>query len=210
MNVALWGRALYTVQRVDKAAWTKLDIVSRWLIASRASVLVITFISVSIAGLMAIRVGRFDATLWVLASLALLFAHATNNLVNDLTDHLNGVDKNNYFRAVYGAHVLEHQLLSVRGLIAYAAFSGIVQSVDLHHQLLNVNTVQGENTEIFPLRKGTRVATANGGRKRLSQLTPGTNVLIYYEQRGDRRTVKQIVVLGAAPAKDKKASPPPS
>ena len=80
----------------------------------------------------------------------------------------------------------------------------------LHHQLLNVNTVQGENTEIFPLRKGTRVATANGGRKRLSQLTPGTNVLIYYEQRGDRRTVKQIVVLGAAPAKDKKASPPPS
>src|SRR2546428_4968525 len=125
MNVALWGRALYTVQRVDKAAWTKLDIVSRWLIASRASVLVITFISVSIAGLMAIRVGRFDATLWVLASLALLFAHATNNLVNDLTDHLKGVDKNNYFRAVYGAHVLEHQLLSVRGLIAYAAFSGI-------------------------------------------------------------------------------------
>jgi len=93
---------------------------------------------------------------------------------------------------------------------AEQAFSGIVQSVDLHHQLLNVNTVQGENTEIFPLRKGTRVATANGGRKRLSQLTPGTNVLIYYEQRGDRRTVKQIVVLGAAPAKDKKASPPPS
>jgi 1,4-dihydroxy-2-naphthoate octaprenyltransferase len=125
MNLALWGRALYTVQRVDKAAWTQLDIVSRWLIASRASVLVITFISVSIAGLMAIRVGRFDATLWVLASLALLFAHATNNLVNDLTDHLKGVDKDNYFRAIYGAHVLEHKLLSIRGLIAYAAVSGI-------------------------------------------------------------------------------------
>ena len=93
---------------------------------------------------------------------------------------------------------------------AEQAFSGIVQSVDLHHQLLNVNTVQGENTEVFPLRKGVRVATANGGRTKLDQLTPGTNVLIYYEQRGDRRTVKQIVVLGAAPAKDKKASPPPS
>ena len=98
----------------------------------------------------------------------------------------------------------------ITGRPAEQAFSGIVQSLDLHHQLLNVNTVQGENTEVFPLRKGTRVATANGGRKRLSQLTPGTNVLIYYEQRGDRRTVKQIVVLGAAPAKDKKAPPPPS
>src|SRR5437762_1424218 len=65
---------------------------------------------------------------------------------------------------------------------AEQAFSGIVQSLDLRQQLLNVNTVQGENTEIFPLRKGTRVATANGGRRRLSQLTPGTNVLIYYEQ----------------------------
>src|SRR5229473_5967498 len=129
MNIALWGRALYTVQRVDKAAWTQLDIVSRWLIASRASVLVITFISVSIAGLMAIRAGRFDATLWVLAALALLLAHATNNLINDLTDHLKGVDKNNYFRAVYGAHVLEHQLLSIRGLIAYAAVSGIAALV---------------------------------------------------------------------------------
>jgi len=125
MNVALWGRALYTVQRVDKAGWERLDIVSRYLIASRASVLVITFISVAIAGLLAIRSGRFDAGLWVLSAVALLLAHATNNLVNDLTDHLKGVDRNNYFRAVYGAHALEHQLLSVRGLILYAAVGGI-------------------------------------------------------------------------------------
>ena len=125
MNVALWGRALYTVQRVDKAGWDRLDIVSRWLIASRASVLVITFISVAIAGLLAIRAGHFDPGLWVLSAVALLLAHATNNLVNDLTDHVKGVDRNNYFRAVYGAHVLEHKLLSVRGLILYAAVSGI-------------------------------------------------------------------------------------
>src|SRR5437764_4139565 len=125
MNVRMWGRALLTIQRVDKPAWERLDLISRWLIVARASVLVITFISVAIAGLLAIRAGRFDVTLWVLAALALLLAHATNNLVNDLTDHLKGVDRNNYFRAVYGAHVLEHQLLSVRGLILYAAASGI-------------------------------------------------------------------------------------
>ena len=124
MNVALWGRSLVTVQRVDKAGWQGLDIISRWLIASRASVLVITFISVAIAGLLALRVGRFDPALWVLASLALLLAHATNNLLNDLTDHLKGVDRDNYFRAIYGAHALEHQLLTVRGILAYAAASG--------------------------------------------------------------------------------------
>src|SRR5258708_22555394 len=126
MNVGLWGRALITIQRVDKAGWERLDIVSRWLIASRASVLVITFISVAIAGLLAIRAGRVDAQLWILCAVALLLAHATNNLVNDLTDHLKGVDTNNYFRAIYGPHALEHGLLTIRGLIAYAAASGIV------------------------------------------------------------------------------------
>jgi len=126
MNVRMWGRALLTIQRVDKPAWERLDLISRWLIVARASVLVITFISVAIAGLLAIRAGRFDPALWVLTALALLLAHATNNLLNDLTDHLKGVDRNNYFRAIYGPHALEHQLLSVRGLIAYAAFSGLI------------------------------------------------------------------------------------
>ncbi len=126
MNVAMWGRALYTIQRVDKAGWERLDIVSRWLVAARASVLVITFISVAIAGLLALRAGRFDPLLWTLSALALLLAHATNNLLNDLTDHLKGVDRDNYFRAIYGPHALEHRLLSVRGLIAYAAFSGVI------------------------------------------------------------------------------------
>ena len=115
-----------TIQRVDRAGWDRLDLVSKWLVASRASVLVITFISVAIAGLLAIRAGRFDPVLWILASLALLLAHATNNLLNDLTDHLKGVDQNNYFRAIYGPHALEHKLLSMRGLLAYAAFSGVI------------------------------------------------------------------------------------
>src|SRR5258708_1065065 len=126
MNVGLWGRALITIQRVDKAAGERLDIGARWVMGSRASVLVITFISVAIAGLLAIRAGRFDPALWILSAVALLLAHATNNLLNDLTDHLKGVDTNNYFRAIYGPHALEHGLLSMRGLSAYAAFSRLI------------------------------------------------------------------------------------
>jgi hypothetical protein len=88
------------------------------------------------------------------------------------------------------------------------AFSGKVQSLDMKRNLLNVNTVQGGNTEIFPVTKGVRVETANGEKLKLKALVPGTNVLIYYDQKGDQRTVKQIIVLAAGPAEGKKPSPP--
>src|SRR6266536_6323139 len=119
MDVRMWGRALITIQRVDKPAWERLDLISRWLIVALSSVLVLSFISVAIAALLAIRAGRFDPALWVLTALALVLAHATNNLLNDLTDHLKGVDKNNYFRAIYGPHAVEHQMLPVPGLYGY-------------------------------------------------------------------------------------------
>lgn len=79
------------------------------------------------------------------------------------------------------------------------AFSGIVQSLDMRHKILNVNTVQGGVTEIFPIKKNVTVVMADGDKLKLTELKPGTNVLIYFEQRGDRRTVKQIVVLAAEP-----------
>ncbi len=87
------------------------------------------------------------------------------------------------------------------------AFSGIVQSLDMKRNILNVNTVQGGVTEIFPIKKGLKVETAEGSKTKLEDLKPGTNVLIYYSQKGDRRTVKQIVVLAAEKVAAKKATP---
>lgn len=88
------------------------------------------------------------------------------------------------------------------------AFSGIVQSLDRQRNLLNVNTVQGGVTEIFPVKRGIHIMTANGAKLRLAELVPGTNVIIYYEQKGDRRTVKQVVVLAASAPETKKTRPP--
>src|SRR3989442_7065498 len=122
----MWLRALRVIPRIDRAEWDRLDIVSRWLIASRSAVFVLTFTSASIAGLLAVRDRHFDPVLWALAAVALVAAHATNNLLNDLTDHLKGVDRDNYFRAVYGPHTLEHRLLTVRQLLAYAAAGAVV------------------------------------------------------------------------------------
>ena len=121
----MWLRALQIIPRITPEEWRRLDLVSRWLIASRGAVLVITFISAGIAGLLAVRDGGFDLGIWALVTAGLLLAHATNNLLNDFTDHAKGVDRDNYFRAQYGPHPLEHGLMSRRELLSYAAATGI-------------------------------------------------------------------------------------
>jgi 1,4-dihydroxy-2-naphthoate octaprenyltransferase len=107
-----WLNALRTIPRIGKSEWEEFDPVARWLIATRAAVLVLTLVSAIIAGLLAARAGRFHLGLWLLVTLGLLLAHATNNLVNDLTDHAKGVDQGDYFRAQYGPQPLEHGLMT--------------------------------------------------------------------------------------------------
>ncbi len=126
MNVAMWGKALRVIPRVDKDEWNSLDVVSRWLIATRSAVLVMTFNAAAIAGLLAARDGRFHLVPWLMVTIGLLFAHATNNLVNDLTDHAKGVDKDNYFRAQYGPQPLEHGLLTWNQMLTYIAVTGAI------------------------------------------------------------------------------------
>jgi 1,4-dihydroxy-2-naphthoate octaprenyltransferase len=126
MNVAMWFKAIRTIPRITKTEWNELDIISRWLIASRAGVLVITFISAGVAGLLAFRDGRFNLGLWLLLTVGLLLAHATNNIVNDITDYSKGVDRDNYVRTQYGPHPLEHGLLTMRQELMYAGVTGLL------------------------------------------------------------------------------------
>ena len=108
----VWGEALRGIPRVDALTWSRLDPIGRWLVASRAGVLIITLIPAMIAGVLAWRDRAFDLNLWLLVTLGLLLAHATNNLLNDLTDFKRGVDRDNYFRARYGTQPLEQRLMS--------------------------------------------------------------------------------------------------
>lgn len=126
MNVSMWAKAVKVIPRVSKEEWDGLDVISRWLIATRSAVLVMTFMSAAIAGLLAARDGRFDLSLWLLVTVGLLFAHATNNLVNDFTDHVKGVDKDNYFRAQYGPQPLEHGLMTRGQVLLYTAVTGLI------------------------------------------------------------------------------------
>ncbi|HEO72597.1 MAG TPA: prenyltransferase, partial [Candidatus Hydrogenedentes bacterium] len=144
MNLRMWARALRRIPRLDKQQWNALDLVARWLIAARAAVLVITLIPCLIAALLACRDHAFDGVLALWVTLGLLMAHATNNILNDLIDHMQGVDKGNYFRAQYGVQPLEHGLMSVRASLAYAAVTGgIAAAIGLYLFAIRGNLVLG-------------------------------------------------------------------
>jgi 1,4-dihydroxy-2-naphthoate octaprenyltransferase len=124
-NLAMWGKALTVMPRITKEDWNELDIVSRWLIATRSAVIIMTFTSAAFAGMLAFKAGAFDGLLWGLVTAGLCLAHATNNLINDLTDHWKGTDKDNAFRTQYGPQTVEEGFLSVREMLVYVALTGL-------------------------------------------------------------------------------------
>jgi 1,4-dihydroxy-2-naphthoate octaprenyltransferase len=126
MNFAMWKKALQVIPAVNKEEWDALDFISKWLISTRAAVLVMTFMSAALAGLFALRDGKFDLVPWLALVLGLMLAHATNNLFNDYTDYVKGVDKDNYFRTMYGPQPVANGLLTTTQLLTYTAATGAI------------------------------------------------------------------------------------
>jgi 1,4-dihydroxy-2-naphthoate octaprenyltransferase len=121
----MWLKALRIIPHVNKEEWQQLDLISKWLISTRAAVLIMTFISAAIAGILAFQDGKFNLLYWVLVALGLVLAHATNNLLNDMTDFARGVDQDNYYRSQYGPQPLVHGLMNKRQMFTYAAVTGL-------------------------------------------------------------------------------------
>jgi 1,4-dihydroxy-2-naphthoate octaprenyltransferase len=126
MNVTMWRKALQVIPRISSEEWQGLDVISKWLIATRAAVLIMTFISAAIAGILAMQAGMFNLGRWLLLVIGLIMAHATNNLLNDYIDYTKGVDQDNYYRSQYGPQCLVHGLMTTRQLLTYAAVTGAI------------------------------------------------------------------------------------
>jgi len=126
IDVKMWGRALDQMPKLSQSEWHALDPLAKWLIACRASVLFMTFTAAALGGLMAWRAGLFQWDLWLATVLGLMFAHATNNLLNDYTDSRRGIDKDNYYRNQYGVHVLEDGLMSERQFWRYLGVTALI------------------------------------------------------------------------------------
>lgn len=122
----VWVRALRGVPRLSREEWERGGVITRWLIATRAAVLIMTFISAALAGIFALRARQFDLGLWLLLTVGLLMAHATNNLLNDMTDFVKGVDRGNYYRAQYGVQPLEAGFWTLRDAWRYALVTGAI------------------------------------------------------------------------------------
>lgn len=120
----MWGKALRIIPRVSKKEWDVLDPISRWLIASRSAVFIMTVFSVFVGAVLAVNDKQFGWIPFGLCLLGLVLAHATNNLLNDYTDSSRGVDANNYFRTLYGPQVIEDGLWSKAKLLKVIIITG--------------------------------------------------------------------------------------
>ena len=126
MNFAMWRKALNVIPNVSKSEWDALDVISKWLISTRAAVLVMTFISAALAGLFAWRDGSFSFLPWVALTFGLILAHASNNIFNDFTDFVRGVDKDNYYRNIYGAQPVASGLMTKQQHLTYFAITALM------------------------------------------------------------------------------------
>ncbi len=125
INFDMWRTALgQLVKMEDKKEWDALDLVSKWLIATRSAVTTVTLYSCAIAGLLALRNGHFDLLPWLVVTIGLFIAHGTNNILNDYTDFSRGIDNDNYFRTQYGVHPLVQGFWTKQQQIRWFLVSG--------------------------------------------------------------------------------------
>lgn len=99
------------------------------------------------------------------------------------------------------------------------AFIGSVKSLNLKGSVLEVTGARDGTEEYFPFKKNVRVSTADGKYATLDNVKLGWNVMVYYEEKDNGPSIKEIVLLGPpkppaaaapAPAPQKSAPPPPS
>src|SRR6185295_9273959 len=140
INFNMWKTAAWQLVKMDdKQEWDALDVVSKWLIATRSAVTTVTLYSCVVAGLLAWRDGFFSWLPWLILSVGLFIAHGTNNILNDYTDFSRGIDKDNYFRAQYGVHPLVQGFFTKPQQIRWFLVSGFLAALAGIYALLRTN-----------------------------------------------------------------------
>jgi 1,4-dihydroxy-2-naphthoate octaprenyltransferase len=126
----MWRKASWQLIKMDdKKEWDALDVVSKWLIATRSAVTLVTVYSCIIAGILAWRDGYFSWGPFLILTLGLFIAHGTNNLLNDYTDYSRGLDNGNYFRTQYGVHPLAQGFFTKPQQIRWFIVSGVLATL---------------------------------------------------------------------------------
>jgi 1,4-dihydroxy-2-naphthoate octaprenyltransferase len=122
---ANWKAAILTCNLPKES---RMDWLSKWLILTRGCVFSMTLTSGLIGGLLAgtATSAQFNWFYFALAVVGILFAHATNNLINDYFDFEVGVDgSDNYARAQYAPHPI------ISGLVTKAHLRNVILGLNL-------------------------------------------------------------------------------
>ena len=145
-----WAEVLRTQNLASLRAGARPDVVSRWLLITRASVFPMTLTSAALGGLLAVA-GPTPAPahwgLFALALLGLVVAHAANNMINDWFDLTGGVDSESYVRGQYAPHPILSGLISKKGLLAAIAAANLLDLAILAY----LYTVRGWPVVAFAL-----------------------------------------------------------
>lgn len=131
--VGNWAEVLRTQ---NLSSDRRMDLVSRWLLISRASVFPMTLTSGVLGGLLAVSgptEAPFHGWLFLEALVGLVLAHAANNMINDWFDLAGGVDSAEYVRGQYAPHPILSGLISKRGLVAAIVAVNLIDLAILVH-----------------------------------------------------------------------------
>lgn len=121
-RASTWYRILNGTYDTHAEPVEGLDAVSRWLIATRSVVFVMTANSVIIGGLLYLLRAGFGMGFllpFALVLAGLIFAHAASNLFNDYWDVKHGIDTSkDYFRPAYMPHPSLSGMMTAQGLFS--------------------------------------------------------------------------------------------
>lgn len=139
-----WGEVFRTQ---NLSSDRSMDLVSRWLLITRASVIPMTITSAAIGGMLAIGAPQTNWIYFGATLVGLTLAHLANNMINDYFDLESGVDTEEYVRVQYAPHPVLSGLVSKVGLLLAIA---VINMLDLAI-LLYLTDVRGWPVPAFAL-----------------------------------------------------------
>jgi 1,4-dihydroxy-2-naphthoate octaprenyltransferase len=125
----VWKNWAEVLRTQNLSSGHSMDLVSRWLLITRASVFPMTLTSGVLGGLLAVAGPTPVPANWLFFALALvglMVAHAANNMINDWFDLAGGVDSASYVRGQYAPHPILDGLTSKPGLVAAIALANLI------------------------------------------------------------------------------------
>jgi len=125
MNIIKKWKFIIDTQNAPRGE--KIDFVSKWLLATRASVFSMTLTSVFIGALLAATYNHFNLLYLFLICFALILAHGSNNLINDYFDYKSGLDTKDYPRVQYSPHPIVSGLISEKELLFAFFIFGLIE-----------------------------------------------------------------------------------